>query len=399
MVVERPAHRGLRRYPPAYAPLPAAALSRAALSIGSAHAPADLASMLCQRYTADRATLFASGTQALTAALRAAIAHTREKSVALPAFTCFDVATAAVGADAAIAFYDVDPVTLQPDYDSLERALSAGAGTAVIAPLYGVQPDWQRVRSIAGRNDALIIEDAAQGIGSSWHGKVAGSLGVLSVLSFGRGKGWTGGGGGVVLDRGGIPVEPPGGSSVSRDIATIVKAAAQAAFSSPRLFALPAAIPWLRLGETHYHAPSDPSAITAASAALVMQTAQSAVLESRHRRERAHALMEFITGFEDILTIPVLQDTEPGYLRLPVRVPSESYRRTLLLRGAALGVAQTYPAKLNSLHVLHGRASNAAQHFRGAECLVAELITLPTHSRSQQELLRNLLVSSGRSPS
>src|SRR5690349_12508303 len=83
VVVERPAHRRFRRYPPAYAPLPPAALSRAALSIGSAHAPAELASMLCERYTADRATLFASGTQALTAALRAAIAHTREKSVAL----------------------------------------------------------------------------------------------------------------------------------------------------------------------------------------------------------------------------------------------------------------------------------------------------------------------------
>jgi dTDP-4-amino-4,6-dideoxygalactose transaminase len=90
--------------------------------------------------------------------------------VALPGYTCYDVATAAVGADARILLYDLDPETLAPDWGSLERTLEAGAGVVVLAPLYGYPFDWSAGEALAARHDAILVEDAAQGAGGTWRG-------------------------------------------------------------------------------------------------------------------------------------------------------------------------------------------------------------------------------------
>ncbi len=66
-----------------------------------------------------------SGTSALTLALRVAEAATHAP-VALPAYCCYDVATAADGAGVPFHLYDIDPATLSPDMESLRRAFEAG---------------------------------------------------------------------------------------------------------------------------------------------------------------------------------------------------------------------------------------------------------------------------------
>ena len=48
-------------------------------------------------------------------------------AVALPAFGCFDLATAAVGADVPVLFYDLEPTTLQPDLGQAWRRRSGRA--------------------------------------------------------------------------------------------------------------------------------------------------------------------------------------------------------------------------------------------------------------------------------
>src|SRR6059058_4042732 len=146
-------------------------------------------------YRAQETVLLGSGTQALELAIRVATRVAAEQcAVALPAFSCYDVATAAVGARMRIALYDVDPGTLGPDLDSLAAALASGARIVVAAPLWGTPVDWGAVERCAAPFGAVVIEDAAQGHGAEWRGLPVGSFGALSVLSFGRGKGWTGAG-------------------------------------------------------------------------------------------------------------------------------------------------------------------------------------------------------------
>ena len=55
------------------------------------------------------------------------------------------------------------------------------------------------IAEIAERHGLAVVEDAAQGLGATWRGRPLGSFGDVSVLSFGRGKGWTGGVGGALL--------------------------------------------------------------------------------------------------------------------------------------------------------------------------------------------------------
>jgi hypothetical protein len=147
-------------------------------------AVSDVRSLLERQYVADAVLLCASGTDALRRALDLGAKGRPGTTVALPAYTCFDVATAAAGTDLKVVLYDIDPVTLSPNGESLERALRFGAQVVVVAPFCGIPVDWQGVAALASQAGALVIEDAAQGHGASWRGRQLGSLGDVSVLSF-----------------------------------------------------------------------------------------------------------------------------------------------------------------------------------------------------------------------
>ncbi|MEX0907230.1 MAG: DegT/DnrJ/EryC1/StrS family aminotransferase, partial [Gemmatimonadota bacterium] len=265
----------LRHDPPAWAPLAFGALARAAVRSGRSpdHAVVELEALLRQRFDAERVILFGSGTQALAAAIRAARkAAGGDRPVALPAFNCYDIAAAAIAADAPVLLYDIDPDTLGPDWASLRAALTAGAGAVVLASLYGYPIDWERATGLASGHGAILIEDAAQGSGGTWQGRALGSFGDLSVLSFGRGKGWTGGGGGALLLRHPdvhVPAPMPPGRGRGIRVATL--AGAQWLLSNPRLYGVPAAMPWLHLGETVYHPLLVTAGISPFSAALLLE--------------------------------------------------------------------------------------------------------------------------------
>src|SRR5262249_50536314 len=157
--------RAFRRQPPVYSPLSARALFRAACLLLSQddHRPR-LQQFLADAYSASHVALTASGTQALELALRAGRWRAGSEAwsiVALPAFACFDVATAAVGSGLSIALYDVDPNTLSPDLDSLRATLASGVRVVVAAHLYGYPVDWQALQECVSPFGAVLIEDAA----------------------------------------------------------------------------------------------------------------------------------------------------------------------------------------------------------------------------------------------
>src|SRR5262249_32635658 len=91
-----------------------------------------LLDLLTKRF-APRAVVFTdSGTTALSAALRAVLEGRPGLSVALPAYACYDLATAAEGAGASVLLYDLDPQTLAPDVTQLQATLRHGAAVVVV---------------------------------------------------------------------------------------------------------------------------------------------------------------------------------------------------------------------------------------------------------------------------
>jgi dTDP-4-amino-4,6-dideoxygalactose transaminase len=353
------------------------------------HERASLEAELRDAFDASGVALVDSGTSALAMALRATT--TVGGVVALPAYACVDIGAAAIFAQLRVRLYDVDPVSLSPDLDSVSRVLAAGTHTIVVSHLYGYPADVPHVTALAAAHGASVIEDAAQGAWGSLLGKRLGAFGPLSVLSFGRGKGMTGGGGGALLTIG-EPTSDTLASAVTTvaapasSLRTLVLTTAQWALGRPSLYALPSAIPALHLGETIYHPAHEPRAITSASASLVRAALARAHADLAVRRRHAEVLERAAQMARDITAIVPIAGAEPGYLRFPVRLAST---RAGPRERPALGIVGGYPDTLAELAEL--RASLIGnEKLPGSRELQRSLVTLPTHALLDERDLRKL---------
>jgi dTDP-4-amino-4,6-dideoxygalactose transaminase len=146
------------------------------------------------------------------------------------------------------------------------------------------------------------------------------------------------------------------------------------------VYRIPRSIPALGLGETLYHEPAPPAPIPALSAAVALATRDAAEREARVRRNIAQIYAEALRPLAPFGGIPAPVGSEAGYLRYPVRVPDA---RAVASRSEnqRLGIAPSYPTTLADLPAVRSRRHGAGESLPGAEQLVRELITLPTHSR------------------
>jgi dTDP-4-amino-4,6-dideoxygalactose transaminase len=128
----------------------------------------------------------ASGTDALWLGLAAAGTRSGDAVITTP-FTFFASASSIVRAGARPVFVDIDPETLNIDPEKVEAGLrDASARRTAVMPvhLYGQCADMDRLNKIAAEFKVQVIEDAAQAVGATWNGKVAGSWGSAAAFSF-----------------------------------------------------------------------------------------------------------------------------------------------------------------------------------------------------------------------
>lgn len=128
----------------------------------------------------------ASGTDALWLCLVAAGVKPGDAVITTP-FSFFATASAITRAGARPVFADVDPETLNLDPDSIKRCLkSAPTNVTAMMPvhLYGQCADMESLGRIAEEFKLKMIEDAAQAVGATWNGKLAGSFGAAAAFSF-----------------------------------------------------------------------------------------------------------------------------------------------------------------------------------------------------------------------
>jgi dTDP-4-amino-4,6-dideoxygalactose transaminase len=344
---------------------------------------------LLTRYRANHVTLLDSGTSALVAALR--IVAGPQRTVAYPAFACVDLIAAARLADVRVRLYDIDPVTLSPDLDSLCRTLADGVDAIVVAHLFGFPADVASVRVVADQFGVPIIEDAAQRAGATLHGARAGGLGDVSILSFGRGKGITAGTGGALLSldkRWNEPVTQLGEQLAHHrpapGVGAWVGATASWLVGRPAIYTIPASIPALHLGETVYHDAHEPAPLSAAAAAILRVTLSHADQDALHRRRIAATLREAVLHSTHLRACTPVAAGVSGYLRFPVVAdpPVAPIPR--------LGIVRSYPRTLAEQSELQPLLLPSAEPFYGAQELATRLLTLPTHHMVTAGDLRQL---------
>jgi dTDP-4-amino-4,6-dideoxygalactose transaminase len=141
-------------------------------------------------------------THSCTAALEMAAILANVKSgdeVIMPSYTFVSTANAFVLRGAIPVFVDIRSDTLNIDETKIEAAITPR--TKVIVPVHyaGVACEMDTIMEIARRHSLLVIEDAAQGIMSTYKGRPLGSIGHMAALSFHETKNIISGEGGALL--------------------------------------------------------------------------------------------------------------------------------------------------------------------------------------------------------
>ncbi len=139
-----------------------------------------------------------SGTAAIHLAM-AALGLGPGDEVIVPESTWIASASPALYLGAEPVFADIDPVTWCISPDSFEAHITPRTRALVVVDLYGSMPEMDAIERIAARHNIAIIEDAAEAIGSSYRGRIAGSFGDCGVFSFHGTKTITTGEGGMFV--------------------------------------------------------------------------------------------------------------------------------------------------------------------------------------------------------
>jgi dTDP-4-amino-4,6-dideoxygalactose transaminase len=125
--------------------------------------------------------------------------------VLLPSHTFVATAGAVVAAGAQPVFVEIGPDHLL-DPDDVERHVTRRTKAIMPVQLNGRTMDMDRLCAVASGHGLAIVEDSAQGLGSRYRGRMAGTFGIAGVFSFYPAKvlGALGDGGAVITDDGTI---------------------------------------------------------------------------------------------------------------------------------------------------------------------------------------------------
>ena len=119
--------------------------------------------------------------------------------VIMPSYTFVSTADAFVLRGATVVFVDVRPDTMNIDETKIEDAITDKTRAIVPVHYAGVGCEMDVIMDIAKNHNLLVIEDAAQGIMSTYKGKALGAIGDFGCFSFHETKNFSMGEGGAIL--------------------------------------------------------------------------------------------------------------------------------------------------------------------------------------------------------
>lgn len=119
--------------------------------------------------------------------------------VIVPAYTYTATASVVCHVGAKLVMVDIQPDSLEMDYDQLETAITENTKVIIPVDLAGIPCDYDRIFSIVEKKRELftpsndiqramgrisVNADAAHAFGASWHGKRVGSIADFTAFSF-----------------------------------------------------------------------------------------------------------------------------------------------------------------------------------------------------------------------
>lgn len=151
-----------------------------------------------ERFGAQKVLLTTSGTTALEmATILCGLKEGHE--VILPSYTFSSTATSIVLTRAKLVFVDIRPDTMNIDETKIEAAITDKTRAIIVVHYAGVACEMDTIMDIARRHNLKVIEDAAQGVMSTYRGRYLGTIGDFGCYSFHETKNYSMGEGGALV--------------------------------------------------------------------------------------------------------------------------------------------------------------------------------------------------------
>lgn len=150
------------------------------------------------RFNAQKVLLTTSGTTALEMATLLCDLHEGDE-VILPSYTFSSTATSVVLTGAKLVFVDIRPDTMNIDETKIEDAITDKTKAIMVVHYAGVACEMDTIMEIAKRHNLKVIEDAAQGVMSTYKGRYLGTIGDFGCYSFHETKNYSMGEGGALV--------------------------------------------------------------------------------------------------------------------------------------------------------------------------------------------------------
>lgn len=151
-----------------------------------------------ERFKAQKVLLTTSGTTALDMALLLCDLKPGDE-VILPSYTFSSTATAPVLAGAKLVFVDIRPDTMNIDENLIESAITPKTKVIIVMHYAGVSCNMDAIMAIAKKHNLIVVEDAAQGVMSTYKGQNLGTIADFGCYSFHETKNFSMGEGGALL--------------------------------------------------------------------------------------------------------------------------------------------------------------------------------------------------------
>jgi len=117
-----------------------------------------------------------------------AIVEPQKNEIILPAYTIFDVVNMVLAGGGKPVFCDVKRLTSNIDPEQIVKHITPNTKAVLVPHLHGLSAEITEIKQICDEHGILLIEDVAQALGSSYDGHSLGTVGDMSVFSFGRAK-------------------------------------------------------------------------------------------------------------------------------------------------------------------------------------------------------------------
>ncbi len=316
--------------------------------------------------------------------------------VVIQAYTCFSVPSAIVKTGLTVMPCDINPHTFDFDHSQLESLIGPRTLCVVIGHLFGIPSDIEGIKRLCHPRGIVVIEDAAQAMGGTVCDMKLGTMGDVGFFSFGRGKNITcGTGGGILTDSETIATmigkEYGSTSSPSTmdELIELFKLLMQMLLIRPNLYWIPAALPFLRLGETVFYKDFPVRKLSECKAGILRRWRQRLEHSNCLRKENAYAICKTakinptVKAWESI-----------AFLRLPLLMRDRETRDRLFRKSqeTGAGFSRMYPVPVNEIDEIKDQMEG--MNFPVAKSVADRLVNFPTHwllLKSDRESICELL--------